>query len=105
MQVLGEGGAQPRLPGGPGQARKEIQLTNFLAKIVADVRYDDGVEENHYFEIEATREGRTVRGDVHVSRFNSLNWVVELLGGRAIVTAGFGSRDRAREAIQVASGP
>jgi hypothetical protein len=82
---------------------QDTRLTNFLAKIVADVRYDDGVEENHFFEIEAKMDGRTVRRHVQVSSFNSLNWVVELLGGRAIVRAGFGFHDRTREAIQVLS--
>lgn len=78
-------------------------LTNFSARIVADVSRDDGVETSHVFTLEAELGGRRHRFDISSSKFNGLNWVTESLGARGIVYPGFGIREHARVAIQMLS--
>jgi len=81
----------------------EIQLTNFTAKIVADVAQDDGAEVQRYFEIASRLKGRTTRFLVPADRFAVMNWPTENLGATAIVFPGLSLRDHARCAIQVLS--
>lgn len=63
-------------------------LTNFDARIVADVVLDDGVETTRTFEIEAGFGQSRKRFTVSASEFGSLNWVVEqlteLVGGFSV---------------------
>lgn len=80
-----------------------VQLTNFPARIASEHCEDDGVDTRLSFEIEATLNGRTMRFRVPVQQFGSMHWAIEHLGAGAVVSAGFGSRDRAREAIQILS--
>jgi len=80
-----------------------VPLTNFTAKIVADLAEDDGVDIRRSFGIEATLHGRTLRFNVPAERFAAMNWPTEHLGPMAIVFAGFGKRDHARTAIQLFS--
>ena len=77
-----------------------VQLTNFTAKIVADITYDDGAEQTRTFEVETTLNGMTERFTVPVSRFPAMAWAVEHLGARALVYAGFAQKDHARAAVQ-----
>lgn len=84
-----------------------VHLTNFHARIVADVTRDDGQEETHSFEIEAkicAPSAQSRRLTVPASRFPGLSWVGEQLGARAIVQPGTMTKDRARTAIQELSG-
>jgi phage/plasmid primase-like uncharacterized protein len=76
------------------------RLTNFKARIVSDAIYDDGVETNHIFEIEAHLNGRKHTFSVAAAQFGSLNWVASNLGAGAYVEAGIQVKDRARVAIQ-----
>ena len=55
-------------------------LTNFAAKIVADVVEDDGAEEKRSFEIEAELNGRRSVFTVPSKRFAGMSWVTEHLG-------------------------
>ena len=80
-----------------------ISLTNFTAKIVADVTYDDGVEIIHTFEIEASINTIIKRFTVTASRFNAMSWAVENLGAQAIIYPGFTIKDNARAAVQMLS--
>ena len=80
------------------------RLTNFTARILADVAQDDGAEIRRVFEIEATLRGRRTRFSVSASNFSSMSWATDHLGAGAIVYPGFGTRDHARAAIQVLSG-
>ena len=82
----------------------ETPLTNFSARIVADLLEDDGVEARRVFEVEATLEGRTQRFRVPAERFAGMNWPTEHLGAAAIVWPGFGLRDHGRAAVQTLSG-
>jgi hypothetical protein len=76
-------------------------LTNFTARIVADVAEDDGSgEPRRLFELEVALGGDTRRITVPGEKFATMNWATECLGARAIVSAGSSTKDRAREAIQ-----
>jgi hypothetical protein len=81
-----------------------IPLTNFDAKIVADVVHDDGTESQNSFEIQARLGEEVQRFSVPASSFASLNWAIEHLGSKAIVYAGSTIRDHARVAVQLLSG-
>ena len=65
-------------------------LTNFSARIVADLVKDDGEETRRTFELESDLYGRTSRFGVAAGSFPGLSWVAEHLGPRAIVSPGFG---------------
>jgi len=82
-----------------------MRLTNFRARITAEVAHDDGAETTRHFEIAATLKGRTITFKIPASQFNGMGWATEHLGGEAIVFAGFGAKDHARCAIQVFSAP
>lgn len=80
--------------------RLVTRLANFKARIVSDAIYDDGVEANHIFEIEAHLKGRKHTFSVAAAQFASLNWVASNLGAGAYVEAGIQVKDRVRVAIQ-----
>ncbi|MDQ3184029.1 MAG: hypothetical protein M3Q62_10940, partial [Actinomycetota bacterium] len=80
-----------------------VPLTNFSARIVADVAEDDGAEVKRHFEIEARSGERSARFNVPAAKFASMNWPTEHLGAVAIVYPGFGTKDHARAAIQLLS--
>jgi hypothetical protein len=81
-----------------------VFLTNFTAKILADIVEDDGVEQRRSFAMEAVLSDRVWRFTVPAAQFPSLQWATEHLGATAIVSAGLGTRDHARAAIQALSG-
>lgn len=80
-----------------------VLLAGFDAEIVADVVRDDGASRTREFEICARLRGREHRFRVPAEQFAGLNWVLDELGAKAIVHAGYGVRDRLREAIQLLS--
>jgi hypothetical protein len=80
-----------------------VLLANFKAKIVSQIRLDDGVEMHTTFEIEATINGRISVFLVHAAQFSNMNWVLEHLGAEAVVQPGQGAKDRVRAAIQTLS--
>lgn len=80
-----------------------IPLSNFTARIVADILEDDGAEQRRLFEIEATLSGRKKVFTTPATQFPALNWATEHLGAGAVVYPGFGLRDHARAAIQILS--
>ncbi len=81
-----------------------VNLTNFRARIVAQVVEDDGAEQRRLFEIEGVLGGRTSRFQLPASAFTTMTWPTEHLGANAVIFAGFGIRDHARAAIQLLSG-
>jgi len=81
-----------------------VRLTNFTARIVAEVVEDDGAEVRRALEIEAAVNGQSQRFSVSASQFSAMNWPLEHLGPGAIVFPGFGTKDHARAAIQLLSG-
>jgi hypothetical protein len=81
----------------------EIPLTNFLARIIANVTHDDGAETSQYFEVEITQGGHTVKKTIPADKYSAMRWHIEALGSRAIIYAGQGTADHARAAVQVLS--
>ena len=88
-----------------GEDLVEERLANFTATIVETTVEDDGVEQTRYFKIEAVVAGQPRHVTVSAESFAGLNWVNEHLGPRAILSPGFGARDRMRAAIQALSCP
>ncbi len=82
----------------------DTPLTNFAAKITADVIEDDGVETRRSFEIETLCNGRTSTFTVPSQSFQSMNWPPDKMGASAIVYPGMNIRDQTRAAIQILSG-
>lgn len=84
-----------------------FQLTNFIARVVADEEIDDGAERHRSFEIEARRsEGPLRRFVIPAERFNDVQrWASEQLGSKAIVYPGQSIAAHARVAIQELSTP
>jgi hypothetical protein len=79
-------------------------LTNFRARIVAQVVEDDGADQRRLFEIEGALGARALRFGLQASAFAAMNWPTEHLGATAVTYAGMGLRDHARVAIQLLSG-
>jgi hypothetical protein len=76
-------------------------LSNFTARIVEEVIADDGASERVELVIEGDLDEQPLpRIRVPTRRFASLDWVTGEWGARPIIAAGFGNRDRVREAIQ-----
>ena len=78
-------------------------LTNFTARIMAEVVNDDGSETTRLFEIEAGLGGRRRLFTVPAKEFARMDWVTRELGARAIVYPGYTIKDHARTAIQALS--
>jgi hypothetical protein len=96
-----EGGIYRHKPTPDGVVR--VPLTNFDARIIADVSHDDGVEVWRMLELEVKLGGRGHRLQVSATQFSSMTWVVEQLGATALLYPGQGTKDHARAAIQVLS--
>ncbi len=79
-------------------------LTNFIARITADVSLDDGVDTQHFVELEAGLNGKARRFTIPTSIFSTMNWPMEYLGPSAVVYPGYTKREHARAAIQMLSG-
>ncbi len=84
---------------------EEVPLTNFTARIVAELTLTDGVDEHKEFEMEATVAGQRQEFVVPAGEFRSLNWVHSKVGARASIFAGHGNDERVRDAIQRISMP
>ena len=80
-----------------------VPLTNFNAKITADICHDDGVDTMQHFEIEATINGKKRTCQVPAGKFAQMNWVLEHFGHDAVIYAGHSMRDHTRTAIQILS--
>jgi hypothetical protein len=63
-------------------------LTNFTARILADVLVDDGDGVERHHEVEAQLGDRIERFIIAAAELNKLAWVAEKLGGGAIVETG-----------------
>jgi len=84
-----------------------VNLTNFVAKIDSVAVMDDGTGDvEKVFNLSGrVNTGRVLpKIQVKSSEFDSMSWVTEEWNGRAIICAGKGLADKAREAIQLNSG-
>src|SRR5579871_5767608 len=77
-------------------------LCNFTAKIVEEIRHDDGAEVKHSFAVSGQLDtGKQLpNASVSASDFSSMNWIVQEWGSQAIANAGQGTKDHIRAAIQ-----
>jgi hypothetical protein len=82
---------------------KITTLTNFAARITADLIIDDGEQENREFEFEALLDGEAISFSIPAAEFGRMDWVAKRLGPRAIVYPG--QQQHTRAAIQSLSGP
>lgn len=82
----------------------DTPLSNFTARIVADIVEDDGAETRRHFEILAERGGRKSRVSIPAPAFALMNWPMEHLGAGALLYPGIAAKDNARAAIQLLSG-
>lgn len=81
----------------------EVPLTNFTARIITNIKRDDGVEATPGFEIEAHLGKWPSRFVITTAQFGGMRWAIENLGSDAVVFAGTGVADHARTAIQLLS--
>jgi hypothetical protein len=81
-----------------------VPLTNYRARITAQLVEDDGAEQRRLFEIEGSLGARTPRFVLPAGAFGAMNWPTEHLGATAVTYPGMGIRDHARVAIQMLSG-
>ncbi len=77
-------------------------LTNFTARITADLVMDDGAEQTRALKIVAKRGNQTKTFNLPASNFKGMDWPIEHLGSSAIVYPQFATH--AATAIQVMSG-
>lgn len=81
-------------------------LCNFTAEILSDVAKDDGTgNPRRAFTVcgRLADGGALPVGAVDAAKFSTLAWVQDLWGVRAVIRAGRETKDRLREAIQLAS--
>ena len=80
-------------------------LCNFEAAVTEEVILDDGVDRTRTFAIQGTLNTGEPLPSVRIpaSRFTGMGWVPEAWGVRAVVNAGFASREHLRAAIQILS--
>lgn len=75
-----------------------IALTNFTARITADIGEDDGIEVKRFFGIEAKLMDKPYSFIVPANKFASMEWAIESIGPNAVVHPN--QKDWARAAIQ-----
>ncbi len=82
-----------------------VRLTNFTARICAEVIEDDGASEHRLLDIEAVYAERTARFRLSASEFSKMDWPIERVAATCwIVPGGRTLREHARVAIQELSG-
>jgi len=82
------------------------QLANFDAKIVRENFIFNGHRNETWFDVEGTIQGMEKQEfEVRAAEFSGLNWVIEKLGSKAIISPGAAVRDQLRTAIQTLSDP
>jgi hypothetical protein len=84
-----------------------VPLANFDARIAEEVNRDDGLEVAREFLITGRLSGgeELPPASVAAREYGSLGWVTGAWGARAVISAGTGTRDHLRAAIQVLSEP
>jgi hypothetical protein len=88
-----------------GQNGQWVPLCNFQASITEEIIRDDGATEQGELRIMGRLHSGAPLGTAHVplERFAAMGWPVAAWGTQAVVSAGMGTRDQLREAIQVLS--
>ena len=81
-----------------GELQSQVQLTNYHAAIITNIRLDDGVETKREFEITAELMGRRTQFAIPSSEFSRMEWPIDRMGSAAITFPN--QREYARTAIQ-----
>jgi hypothetical protein len=83
-----------------------VVLCNFSARIVEQIVHDDGAEQTRSLALQGTlADGSPLpHMEVPAERFDGMGWVVPAWGTRAVVSAGQGTKDHLRAALQILSG-
>ena len=80
------------------------RLTNFTARVEEEVVRDDGADVRRIYKITGNSREKTLpRAEVPAAQFGGMNWVSDVWGLSARITAGQGARDYTREAIELLS--
>lgn len=85
-----------------GKTSKDILLCNFLPYLIAEKIYDNGLEQERFFEVGAIHESGVVLPPLtlSVAEFESMNWITEKWGSRCNTEAGRNIKEHIRHAIQ-----
>ncbi|MBA4016462.1 MAG: hypothetical protein C0483_04680 [Pirellula sp.] len=87
-----------------GEEEAPKRLANFNAKVTNEIVYDDGVEQQRFFELEVSLNGRTITCTCSANDFAGMNWVAPQCGVEAIMEPGIANKEHLRVAIQSLSG-
>jgi hypothetical protein len=81
-------------------------LCNFTARIAEQITKDDGAERTINLAVEGQlADGRPLpRAEISAAEFGAMNWTLAAWGTRAVIDAGFMTKDRLRVALQTLSG-
>lgn len=80
------------------------QLTNWTARVVADVQHDDGAETRRVFQIEMRQGARTAQVEVRPEDMARVRtWSLQGLGATAWITVGTQIQERVLHAVQLGS--
>ncbi len=81
------------------------RLANFHAKITRETAHDDGQEITRKMVIKGQLESGQVlaKCEIDAAAFNSMNFVIQQWGTRAVMAAGQSTKDKLREMIQLQS--
>ena len=82
-----------------------VPLSNFTAKIRADIIRDDGTGDERLYELEVTVGKEKKRFLVEAIKFPNMQWVAEHVGAAGNISAGPAIKDNLRAAIQSVSYP
>jgi hypothetical protein len=84
----------------------QVALANFTCRIVEQRVIDDGAEQSRSVIVQGKMSDGTPlpRYEIPAEQFAWMRWPVAAWGSRAVVSAGAGSADHARAAIQILSG-
>lgn len=87
-----------------GGGTEEIRLSNFTARITADVRRTDGDHVEKHFDIETRLGDRTDTFTILARQFDGLGWVPTEMGGQAILEPVSGAKRHVATAVRKFSG-
>jgi len=77
-----------------------VPLSNFSARIIADIAEDDGVETRRCLQLEACLNHKPQEFTMPASEFSGMNWPMKYLGANAFLSPGPMIKEHARAAIQ-----
>lgn len=67
-----------------GERLLQVHLSNYRAKVITNIRLDDGVETKREFEIAAELLGQRLQFTIAAAEFARMDWPIERMGSSAI---------------------